>query len=123
MHAMASSLLCQAPHRCHESYVSEADLDSACELPPSMAEEILNRMKRGSSVKAWGITHSAGLAPRNEQTISDTCRKLCPMGAVDPGIPPCVDASYWVPSIEDIASRTEWSRTLCCLTPFASRRR
>ena len=102
----ASSLLCQAPHRCQESYVSEEDLDSASELPPSLAEEVLKRMKRGSSVKAWGITHSVGLAPRNEQTISETCRKLCPLGNVHSGIPPCVDTSYWVPSAEDISNAT-----------------
>ena len=102
----ALSMSCQAPSRETNSYVTDDDLDSASDLPPSMAEEVLKRMKRGASVKAWNITHSAGLAPRTEETLADTARKLCPTGSSNAGLPAFADTSFWVPAEDDILQVT-----------------
>ena len=82
---MNSALQCVAPMRVLDSpEVSEEDTAA---LPLHVAEEVIRRIKKGSSVKVWSLTQSDGIAPWTPENLKAAEHKLCPSGATSTGMP------------------------------------
>ena len=77
--------------------------DEDSPLPAALAEQILTRIKRGATVRAWSLSRSSGLAEPSLQNSALALKKLAPKSLESCTVlPPCVDLAGWHPTVEDL---------------------